>query len=292
MRIFFWLTIVLLMALSGCASSGSVTETTKSSVNVIDTTGSEEIIIFHTNDIHSEVEQNGDSIGAAVLKSYLDEFRANNENVLLFDAGDMTTGANADYYMTGVANYLGYNAWTMGNNDNISLTEGMTFPMVSSNLDITGYENCITSYIIERNSLKIGLFGLSAYSRFVEYDENYFEVAKEAVDELKAQGADIIICISHLGTTTGEDSSMNLAENVEGIDLIIDGHSHTLIEAGQWCGNTMIVQAGEYLKYLGVVKIYVDDEVIIHMEASVLSKDDFESYSPDENLDNYIEERR
>lgn len=96
------------------------------------------------------------------------------------------------------------------------------------------------AFSIEEGGLKIGVFGLSAYSRYVEEISSKTEAANAAV---------------------------------EGIDLIVDGHSHTLLETGTMIGDTLVVQAGEHLEYIGIVKLYVRDNEVISMEASVIPKE-------------------
>jgi len=274
MRKLVILGILICIFLMGCGDKTNLEETTK-----IDLSGTKEYIILHTNDIHDFVDEEGDSIGYQNIVAAVNYYKENYDNVLVFDAGDMNNTNSAmdsseTRDMVLAANAIGYDAWTLGNNDNIELTKEMDFPMVSSNLNIEGYSNCKSNLIIEKDGLKIGIFGLSAYSSFAPETMDKKEAAKAAVKELKSQGAEFIICLGHLGVTKGDESSYSLAQNVPGIDLIIDGHSHTLLKNGKIVGDTLVVQAGEHLEYLGVVKLYVKDNKVISMEASVLSKAD------------------
>ncbi len=73
------------------------------------------------------------------------------------------------------------------------------------------------------------------------------QIAREKVDKLRSQGADIVIAVTHSGLEEDRD----LAREVDGIDLIVGGHSHTAIEEPLEVNGTIIVQAGAYLEYLG-----------------------------------------
>ncbi len=101
-------------------------------------------------------------------------------------------------------------------------------------------------------------------------------VTKKSVEELKAQGADFIIALSHLGmdeSTKSEIKSIELAKAVDGIDLIIDGHSHTVLENGMVVNGTTIVQTGEYDKNMGIIDIKVENG-ITKINPKLISKKD------------------
>lgn len=93
------------------------------------------------------------------------------------------------------------------------------------------------------------------------------------VDMLEGQ-VDVVVALGHLGVDESSTyTSTAVIEAVDGIDLFIDGHSHTAIEGGMMVGETLLVQAGEYdKKNLGIVKLMVKDGVVT-MDASLFSKD-------------------
>ena len=83
---------------------------------------------------------------------------------------------------------------------------------------------------------------------------------------------DVIIALSHLGldeNTEAKYTSKYIAENVEGIDLIIDGHSHTALPEGMMVNGTLIVQAGEYDKNLGIVHLGLNNKMVINKSAEL-----------------------
>ena len=190
---------------------------------------------------------------------------------MLGDLGmDVTTLGNHefDYKAKGLANMMN-NA--LASNDPLP-------PMVLCNIDWEGmeakgftpeqqllyesFENYdVKEYImVEKNGVNIaitGVFGLDAKACVPNCPldfEDPVEAVKETVAEIKAnENADMIICVSHSGTSNNEDKSEDeiLAKAVPDLDLIISGHTHTLLKEPIVHGNTYIASVGEYGKYLG-----------------------------------------
>jgi len=99
------------------------------------------------------------------------------------------------------------------------------------------------------------------------------EIAKEMVAELRDK-ADVIIMLSHLGLDESKEyTSRDVAEQVEGIDLIIDGHSHTELKEGMVVGDTLIAQTGAHLNNLGIVTLTLENGNLVK-KAQLFSKDD------------------
>jgi 5'-nucleotidase len=177
-------------------------------------------------------------------------------------------------------NKIGYDAMTPGNHDFnyglgrlVNVSNKMDFPLLSSNIKVEGSDKQFFNdkLIVEKNGVKYGIFGLStpetAYKtnpnnvRGIEFG-NPVESAKKEVAELKELGATFIIALSHLGTdTSSEFTSKKVAEQVADIDLIVDGHSHSVYEEGLAVKDTLIVSAGEYFKNIGVVMINKEGKV-------------------------------
>ena len=248
----------------------------------------EKITILHTNDTHSciEPEKNG---GAGVLNRALlieaikDSVGA--ENVLLFDCGDFSQGSL--YYNTfkgsvevEIMNAMGYDAGAVGNHEfdfgmeNLArLVKMAHYPILCANYDFTGTpcEGLIhPTAIIERKGVKIGLFGLSPnpvgliskdYYAGIEYLPP-IETANKCAQELREQGCDVVICLSHLGYRMPNETcdDERLAAATKGIDMKLGGHSHTyfkepakLINAD---GKEVIMQQmNKNGRYLGVVTL-------------------------------------
>lgn len=117
--------------------------------------------------------------------------------------------------------------------------------------------------IIERGGVKVGIFGVMgqdaedcAPESGIDFD-GIVETSQVVVEQLKAEGAELIVCLSHSGTWEDEEKSEDeiLAKEVPEIDLIISGHTHTLLEEPIIHGNTIIASVGDYGRYLGEVDL-------------------------------------
>ena len=126
--------------------------------------------------------------------------------------------------------------------------------------------------LIERGGVYFAVFGVNGYdsddcapnSGMVL--QNPAEVSQKVVDEAVAEckklykAEPVVVCLSHSGTENGKGEDYDLAKKVEGIDLIVSGHTHTILEEAIEVDGTYIVSAGEYGKYLGVVNMAFDGE--------------------------------
>ena len=224
-----------------------------------------QLVILHTNDTHSTIlplkSTFEDSImagkGGVVRRTNLiNEERRKTPDLLLFDSGDFSQGSPF-YTMfkgdveVGVMNAMGYDATTLGNHefdnglDNLARLARMAkFPMVCSNYDFTGsvLEGLIKPWIIlERNGVKIGVFGLTPKleGRVMENAINgvrYIDPIKatqQTADYLRnVEKCDLIICLSHTGWDLWpkyiDDNHVFAA--TRNVDLILGGHSHTFME--------------------------------------------------------------
>lgn len=248
----------------------------------------ERLYILHTNDTHSciEPEKNGNAgvlNRALLIEEIKDSVGA--DNVLLFDCGDFSQGSL--YYNTfkgvveiEIMNALGYNAGAVGNHefdfglDNLAhIAQKASFPLLCANYDFadTPCEGIITpSTIIERNGVKIGLFGLSPNPEGLITKEYYagikylspIETAIKYTTLLREKGCDIVICLSHLGYYMPDNDcdDTRLATATSGIDIILGGHSHTYLAEPVKLTNSegkevIVRQMNKNGRYLGVVEI-------------------------------------
>ncbi len=255
-----------------------------SGVNAEEKKISYQITILHTNDHHGRFWKNSKGeYGMAARKTLIDRIRAEVEDkggfALLLDAGDVNTGMpeskmlNAKPDIEGM-NLLGYDAMVVGNHefDNPVSTlllqqSWMKFPLLSANIyDKTTKKQIFDPFkIFNFKGLKIAVLGLTTDDTVKQGNQanienlkfvNAIDTCKEFVPELKAE-SDILIVLAHLGyypnAAHGPNApgSVSLARAVNGIDIIVDGHTHTKLEQPDIQKNTIIVQAGEYGKYLG-----------------------------------------
>lgn len=266
------------------------------------------ITIVHTNDMHSRVlEGTYDGMGFAKVATKVKALRAENPNMLLVDAGDVLHGLPIATISRGesiveLMNAMGYDVMTPGNHDFnygfdrlMELGEKAKFPIISANLVKADGTSALEPYVIkEVDGVKIGIFGLStpetAYMTNPKNVEGMtfkdpVEVSKEMVKKLKEEGAQVVIALSHLGLSEGSKvTSEKVATEVEGIDIIVDGHSHTELKEGKVVGNTLIVQTGDYDKNLGIVNIEVTDGKITSKVASLFTKEEAAAIEEDEEV--------
>ncbi|MBS4214796.1 5'-nucleotidase C-terminal domain-containing protein [Bacillus sp. FJAT-49825] len=273
--------------------------------------------LLHTNDTHAYVEQFPRLITA------VNEVRSQKENSLLLNAGDVFSGTLYFRQYLGLAdlyfmNQLGFDAMTLGNHefdkDSATLANFIKqaeFPIVSSNVNMTKdpdlgplFHNSIggtnehgeifPAIIKKVDGEEVGIFGLTTEdTTFLANPaddivfENAVEKANETVEMLEAQGVNKIIALSHLGY----QPDLDLAKKVDGIDVIVGGHSHTKLDAPVVVDKaepTLIVQANEYLKYLGVVDVTFDENGVISDYAGELK--DLSTYAEDAATQAKVEE--
>lgn len=256
--------------------------------------GYKTISIVHVNDTHGRIEENekNGELGFAKLKTYFDNKNPNN-NALLLNAGDVIHGTTFATISRGesvidVMNQMGFDAMTAGNHDFnygyqrlVELNNRANFPIFAANVINQDGNNIIDSNsIIDVDGVKVGIFGLATEETKTKSSPantegltfaNSVETAQNEVANLRNQGAQIIICLSHLGEDKeSKETSTMIAENVEGIDLIIDGHSHTELQNGRYVGNTLIAQAKAHGYFIGDVTLLLDkDNKIVAKSASL-----------------------
>ncbi|MBU8597080.1 multifunctional 2',3'-cyclic-nucleotide 2'-phosphodiesterase/5'-nucleotidase/3'-nucleotidase [Shouchella clausii] len=271
------------------------------------------IRILHTNDAHGRAfEGELDGIGYAKLKTLIDENRG--EHSLLVDAGDTfhgTTFASLEEGRTiaDVLNTVGYDAFVPGNHDFnygldrlYELEETIDFPVIAANLLNDEEEPLFEPFMLQEfDDVTVGIFGLATpETAFKTHPNNVAAVtfedpsaaAQRMVDLLQQEGADVIIALAHLGIDeTSEDTSQKVAAEVQEIDVIIDGHSHSELPTGLIGeNNTLIASAGEYLQNLGVVDLVFADGVLVEKNAKLIQQSEAEAIEPDEKVEALLAE--
>ena len=266
------------------------------------------IVILHTNDLDGhltswrgwEGDLKGKSVGglsrvaAAVRQVRTD---VGMDRVLLLDAGDafggtMTADLTKGHGMVEGMNAVGYDAMCIGSHDLDFTADGLLdcmkaahFPVLAANVFTSPVHALFTrpSLIRKVGDTQVGVFGLSDPNTGLTIPRAdtaglFFEppapVAKEAVAELKRQGAQVIIALTHLGLGADE----RLAQAVPGIDVIVGGYSHNRVRAAVQAGHTLIVQAGAFGSDVGRLDLHVDQTgriVTQHHELLTLDHDVF-----------------
>ena len=241
-----------------------------------------QIVILHTNDVHGAIA------GYAKVAALKDAYEAKGAYVLLMDAGDFIQGDPTVSVSEGATavelmNMAGYDVVSMGNHEfdygyeNLkTLAAAAEFPIVDANVLYNGkvaFEDNVV--FTAPDGTKIGVFGLDTPETATKAHpakiqgvtflagDKLFDCAKKQVAALEAEGCDYIVCLGHLGIddeSTG-NRSIDLLKKVSGIDVFIDGHSHSTLgevtaaaEAAGIAGTT-VTSTGTKLENVGVVTI-------------------------------------
>ena len=222
--------------------------------------------IIHTNDVHSRVdqvtasgsfctpqnaEQNRCFGGYPRLATKIRELRAARPNPVLLDAGDVFQGtlfytlAKSDAVKP-FLNALGYDAMTLGNHEFddgpaelAKFLDGLRVPVVTANIDVSKEPRLQNKWLSHRvlvvGGQRVGVIGLTTRETTVTSSPGdtvafgeHVEALKREVAALQAVGVNKIIALTHVGT--GEDQA--LARAVDGVDVFVGGHSHTLLHNG------------------------------------------------------------
>jgi len=245
-----------------------------------------EIIILHTNDMHAKIDS------MAKLAYLADSLRKTHPFVFLVSAGDNFTGnpvvdlvEDKGYPMIDLMNQCGFNVSAIGNHEfdlgqeflNKRIMQA-SFPFISANIDATGaILKQPKPYLI----LNRGNGDSIAFLSLIELGENGLPDSHpskliglkftDGVEKAKEFGwlkdkYGILIVLSHLGIET----DMKLAESFPQFDLIIGGHSHSLIDTLLKVNGVMIVQAGSGLKYVGKTTLFVNQGHAIKLNEEII----------------------
>ena len=250
-----------------------------------DATATEPVVILHTNDVHGAIEN------YAKVAALADKYEAEGAYVLVLDAGDFSQGTSYVSLSEGATavelmNMVGYDAVALGNHEfdygfealkkNM---ESAQFPVLAANVKYNGELAFDDAAVFTApGGTKIGVFGLDTPETATKAHpgkiqgvtfaggEEMYAIAQEMVDMLKNEGCNYIICLGHLGiddeTALTKNRSIDLLEKVTGIDVFIDGHSHSTEEeiaektnADRKVGDTVLTSTGTKIENIGVVTI-------------------------------------
>lgn len=250
---------------------------------------------LHSHFLPQAAEDGGESGGYARLKTAIDAEKEKYPDALLLDGGDFSIGSLVQtLYTTQAAELrtmgaMGYDAAAIGNHEfdhtgtgfaqmlNAAVESGDTLPALleanyrpsDDNPDKALIQQAMEDYgvqetmLLERGGITYGIFGLMG----VDSDdcaptsgfalEDAAQAAERCVSSLKEQGAQFIICLSHSGTNGDPKLSEDelLAKAVDGIDVIVSGHTHSTLTEPIVVNDTYIVSAGPYCRNLGALTV-------------------------------------
>ncbi|WP_276091519.1 metallophosphatase [Pedobacter sp. JY14-1] len=262
------------------------------------------LTILHTNDTHSRVEpfpMDGSKYqglgGAARRAALIGRIRAEEQHVLLLDAGDIFQGTPYFNLYGGevemkLMTAMGYDAATMGNHDFDNGLEGFHkqlphagFPILCTNYDFsdTLMKGATLPYqVFRKGGMRIGVFGIGIELKGLVADVNFgatqyldpLKTANKTADLLRNElDCDLVVCLSHLGYSyeNKKVSDQVLAAGNRNIDLIIGGHTHTFMEVPEDVKNlaggvTTINQAGFAGINLGRIDYYFEKKRRSHVK--------------------------
>ena len=266
-----------------------------------------DVVILHTNDIHCGIS---DNVGVARLSQYKKDLKKQGLAVLLADAGDAVQGAPIGKLSKGesivnIMNAIGYDFLIPGNHE---FDYGMEQFFKLNALQKTKYASCnftdlrtgehpLRAYkIVEAGGHKIAFVGVTTPETLATSTPKYFQdengkfiygfseddsgakiyaAIQKAVDAAKAEGAEYVIVVGHLGVNGSipKWSSITIAQNTRGVTAIIDGHSHEqfehLMAKNKDGKDVLITQTGTKMQTVGKLVIHDDGTM-----TSTLEKDD------------------
>lgn len=272
------LALLMVMSLMTTAFAANSNESLKGS-----------IVILHTNDVHGAID------GYATVAALKKDLQSKGADVLLFDAGDFLQGSSAVNNSRGqsaidLMNAVGYDFAVPGNHefdygyDRLTeLAKSAKFPILTSNMT---YKNKSamdgTRIFTTSGGIRIGVFGLTTPeaatkalpANVADLDfkstNALYAAAQAQVDSLNRQNCKYIICVAHLGIDSESENnrSIDLLNHVKGIDVLIDGHSHSTLAQIQAAtneygkvGDTYLTSTGSEFANIGKVTIDAEGNI-------------------------------
>ena len=247
---------------------------------------SDDFMIIHTNDTHCHYGNEG-GVGFSTVKALKDSNEAEGKTVFLVDAGDFIQGSAYGTLSLGessinVMNTVGYDVGIPGNHEfdysiDVMLEDlsNLNYPIICSNLIYkSSGESIFPEYLVlEKNGTRVGFFGLLTPDTKKDVMPGYmgdsevtdpFAASERMVEILNDMDVDFIVALGHIGLDRSASvNSDEICSRVDGIDLFIDGHSHTEMEYGKVCdgsidlipSDTTIASTGCNNKYVGMVTV-------------------------------------
>ena len=248
-------------------------------------------VILYTNDVHCAID------GYAELAAYAAQLEADGHEVVIVDAGDAIQGEAIGTLTEGdaiidIMNTVGYDYAIPGNHEfdygmdkflAIAGDSNNTFEYLSSNfVDLRTGSNVLSAYdVVELNGEKIAFVGITTPETLTSTTPAYFEdengntvysfsqdklyeTVQKAVDSAKAEGAERVIALGHLGITGTYEGwkSTDIIKNTTGIDVLLDGHSEEVILGDVYKNgiekDVLVSSTGRKFAYFG--KLTLDDD--------------------------------
>ena len=297
MRKILALLMALMLVFAGCtaAPAEEPEQPVEPEAETLALTG--EVVVLYTNDVHCGVSGNLGYAGIATVKDTLEK---QGKTVILVDNGDAIQGdtvgtLSKGEYIIDIMNHVGYDVAVPGNHEFdygmeqfLALAEKAEFPYVSVNFNKEGEPVFDPYVIIEAEGAKIAFLGICTPKTITTSTPTYFQneageyiygfcqgeegaelynAVQASVDAARAEGADFVIAMAHLGIEYDCTpwTSSEVINNTTGIDVVLDGHSHSVIE-GDLVKNkdgkeVVLTSTGTKLENIGMLTIGTDGSV-------------------------------
>jgi 2',3'-cyclic-nucleotide 2'-phosphodiesterase (5'-nucleotidase family) len=280
--------------------------------------GKNDIVVLYTNDVHCGVDAGTPegTMGYANLAAYKKSLQATygEDNVILVDAGDAIQGEaigtlSKGSYLVDIMNKVGYDYATFGNHEfdygmdvALSLLEKSNATYLSCNfMDLRTNKAVAKAYEVrDIGGVKIGFVGISTPETFSKSTPTYFQdetgkyiygfcegnngadlykAVQAAIDGAKADGAQYIVAIAHLGIDEQSQpwTSREVIANTTGLDVVLDGHSHSTIAGEKVAGKdgkeVLLTSTGTKLNNIGKLTIAADGKMMTELVKGVTDVD-------------------
>ena len=270
-----------------------------------------DVVVLFTSDVHCGIDEN---IGYAGLAAYKKAFAKAGYDVLLVDNGDAIQGGpvgtlSKGEYIIDIMNEVGYDVATIGNHEFdygmdqfMALREKAKFPYVSANFTDLEGKTILDPFVIkEAGGRKIAFVGASTPETFTKSTPTFFQNEKgeyiydfcegedgkrlyaavqKAVDDAREAGAEYVVVLAHLGTdgSSVPYTSSDLIVNTNGIDAVLDGHSHSTIEQevvkNKDGEEVLLSSTGTKLAAVGALTIAADGTLSTRLHTESIFQDD------------------
>ncbi|MBL1421571.1 MAG: bifunctional metallophosphatase/5'-nucleotidase [Alphaproteobacteria bacterium] len=254
------------------------------------------VTIVHVNDVHANIIETKRAIGYPKIAGFVEQTKAANPNTLFLDAGDVVAGSPYAAIDKGIGfipilNTLGLDAMTAGNSefafgsDHLrTFADGLNYPLLVDNMvySETG-EPFSKGYTLVKlpNGRTAGIIGVTSHlsGLMASTDLKYVDgvaAAKRLVGEATDAGADFIIALLHVGELEEQLNALMMIDQIDGIDVIIDGHSHTGHPEGLVHNGVLIAQTAGKGTQVGVVELSFVDGKVTGATARLHKRADFD----------------
>ncbi len=279
------ISILLMILLAGCGGSSTVTQT---DITIVGTADLQGLMTSSTVDIdldNDSVKEQHSMGGMGRIATIIKNAIKADPDTIAVSTGDDLMGEFFHQFkgkaIFSLMSSTGYRFYAFGNHefdkgsDILSAAlDNASFTPLCTDLDVSASAlngKCKPYIITETKGVKIGFFSLMTeefpyitLENKVKFIGDNIETAKKTVKLLKDKGADIIIALTHIG----EENDINLAKNVNGINLIFGGHSHKYITSPLHVNNTIIVNGGEKGVYVVKVILSLDENRKLNIQKS------------------------